>query len=105
CKAEAAGNRAEAKEDYLKAFGYYGIGRHPFPSTPGKQYAYQKAREMHLAASRYFEIPLERIAIPFQGKQLVGALRLPKQSAAPPVSEVVGRPSRRTWGPTACGES
>jgi len=83
CKAEAAGNRAEAKEAYLKAFGYYGIGRHPFPSTPGKQYAYQKAREMHLAASRYFEIPLERIAIPFQGKEIVGHLRLPKKTPAP----------------------
>src|SRR5438094_8178723 len=83
CKAEAAGNRAEAKEAYLKAFGYYGIGRHPFPSTHGKQYAYQKAREMHLAASRYFEIPLERIAIPFQGKEIVGHLRLPKKTPAP----------------------
>ena len=65
---ERDGNGAEAKDAYLKAFGYYAIGRHPFPSTPGKQHAYRKAREMHLAASRYFDIPLERVAIPFQGK-------------------------------------
>ena len=82
-QAEAAGNRAAAKDGYLKAFGYYGIGRHPFPSTPGKQHAYRKAREMHLAASRHFETPLERVAIPFQGKEIVGHLRLPKKTPAP----------------------
>ncbi|HSF59344.1 MAG TPA: alpha/beta fold hydrolase [Candidatus Binatia bacterium] len=84
-EAESAGNRADAKEAYLKAFGYYAIGRHPFPSTPGKQHAYQKAREMHLAASRYFDIPLERVVIPFRGKEIVGHLRLPKNTPAPMV--------------------
>src|SRR5262245_46705684 len=84
-KAEKVGDRTVAKEAYLKAFGYYAIGRHPFPSTPGKQYAYQKAREMHLAASRYFDIPLERVAIPFRGKEIVGHLRLPKKTPAPMV--------------------
>ena len=68
-KAEAGGRRDEAKQAYLKSYGYYGIGRHPFPSTPGKQHAYLKAREMHLAASRFFDIPLERVAIPFHGKE------------------------------------
>ena len=80
---EADGNRDQAKEAYFKSFGYYGIARHPFPSTPGKQHAYHKAREMHLAASRYFEIPLERVAIPFGEKQIVGYLRLPKKIPAP----------------------
>jgi esterase FrsA len=81
--AEAAGKRDEAKQAYLKSYGYYGIGRHPFPSTPGKQHAYLKAREMHLAASRYFDIPLERIGIPFNGREIVGHLRLPKKTPAP----------------------
>ena len=81
--AEAARNHSQAKEAYLKSYGYYGIGRHPFPSTPGKQHAYLKAREMHLAASRYFEIPLERVVIPFDGKQVIGHLRLPKKIPAP----------------------
>src|SRR5262249_10429220 len=78
--AEAASNREEPKQAYLKAYGYYGIGRHPFPSTPGKQRAYLKAREMHLAASRYFDVPLERIVIPFNGKEIIGHLRLPKKT-------------------------
>ena len=82
-KAEAGDRRDEAKQAYLKSYGYYGIGRHPFPSTPGKQHAYLKAREMHLAASRYFDIPLERVAIPFHGKEIVGHLRLPEKTPAP----------------------
>jgi esterase FrsA len=80
---EALGSGNQAKEAYLKSYGYYGIARHPFPSTPGKTYAYMKAREMHLAASRYFDIPLERVAIPLQGKQIVGHFRLPKSIPAP----------------------
>jgi pimeloyl-ACP methyl ester carboxylesterase len=80
---ETDGNRDRTKEAYLKSYGYYGIARHPFPSTPGKQYAYHKAREMHLAASRYFEIPLERVAIPFGQSEIVGHLRLPKNIPAP----------------------
>src|SRR5439155_26834455 len=39
-KAEVVGNCAEVKEAYFKVFGYYGIGRHPFPSMFEKQYAY-----------------------------------------------------------------
>jgi esterase FrsA len=81
--AEAAGRQNEAKDAYLKSYGYYGIARHPFPSTPGKQHAYRKAREMHLAAAKYFDIPLERVAIPFQGEEIIGHLRLPDRTPAP----------------------
>lgn len=80
---EAKGSSERAKEAYLKAYGYYGIARHPFPSSPGKQQAYLKTREMYLAASRYFDIPLECVAIPFQGKEIVGHLRFPKKLPAP----------------------
>jgi acetyl esterase/lipase len=81
--AESSGKRDEAREAYLKAYGYYGIARHPFPSTPGKTHAYLKAREMHLAASKYFDIPLERVAISFRGREIIGHLRLPKATPAP----------------------
>lgn len=81
--AEAASRAEEAKEAYLKSYGYYGIGRHPFPNSPGKQHAYAKTREMFLAASRYFEIAVERVAIPFQGKEIPGHLRLPKKTPVP----------------------
>lgn len=81
--AENAGNAAEAKEAFLKAYGYYGIARHPFPSTPGKHHGYRKTREMFLAASKYFDIPVERVEIPFHGKPIVGHLRFPKARPAP----------------------
>ncbi|MGH7833998.1 MAG: alpha/beta hydrolase family protein [Candidatus Binatia bacterium] len=81
-EAEIAG-KPEVYEAYIKAYGYYGIARHPFPNSPGKQHAYAKTREMYLAASRYFEILLERVAIPFQGKEIIGHLRLPKKVPAP----------------------
>jgi esterase FrsA len=81
--AEKAGNAAQAKEAFLKSYGYYGIARHPFPSTPGKQHGYAKTREMFLAASKYFDVPVERVSIPFQGNTIVGHLRLPKKLPAP----------------------
>jgi pimeloyl-ACP methyl ester carboxylesterase len=81
--AETRGDAKPAKEAFLKAYGYYGIARHPFPNSPGKQQAYDKTREMYLAASRYFDVPLECVAIPFDGTQIVGHLRLPKKLPAP----------------------
>jgi pimeloyl-ACP methyl ester carboxylesterase len=82
-EAEAAARADQAYQAFLKAYGYYGIARHPFPNSPGKQHAYLKTREMYLAASRYFEIPLESVAIPFQGKPIAGHLRFPKRLPAP----------------------
>jgi len=81
--AEKAGNASLAKENYLKSYGYYGIARHPFPSTPGKHHGYQKTRAMFLAAAKYFDIAVERVSIPFQGKAIVGHLRLPTKLPAP----------------------
>ena len=81
--AETRGDVKPAKEAFLKAYGYYGIARHPFPNSPGKQKAYDKTREMYLAASRYFDIKLECVAIPFGDKKIVGHLRFPKKLPAP----------------------
>jgi esterase FrsA len=81
--AEKTGRTAEAKAAFLKSYGYYGIARHPFPSTAGKHHGYAKTREMFLAASKYFDIPVERVSIPFRDKPIVGHLRLPKKQPAP----------------------
>jgi acetyl esterase/lipase len=81
--AEKADDAAQAKDSFLKSYGYYGIARHPFPSTAGKHHGYKKTREMFLAASKYFDIPVERVDIPLQGKAVIGHLRLPKKLPAP----------------------
>jgi acetyl esterase/lipase len=38
---------------------------------------------MFLAASKFFDIPVERVSIPFQDKAIVGHLRLPNKLPAP----------------------
>jgi hypothetical protein len=78
--AENTGNTTDAKAAFLKSYGYYGIARHPFPSTPGKQHGYAKTREMFLAASKYFDIPVELVSIPFKNKPIVGHLRCRRSS-------------------------
>ena len=82
-EAEEKGQADEAKEAYFQASAYYGAGRHPFPSSPGKQEAYRKTIETYLAAARYFDPPLERIALPLRDKEVVGYLRLPAKRPAP----------------------
>ena len=81
--AEESGSSQRAKEAYFKATAYYGIARHPFPSSPGKREAYRKTRESYLAAARYLDPPLERVSIPFEGKEIIGYLRLPSKGPAP----------------------
>ncbi|MBI4528412.1 MAG: alpha/beta fold hydrolase [Deltaproteobacteria bacterium] len=80
---EESGELQQAKQAYLKAYTYYGIARHPFPSSPGKKEAYRKTIEMYLAAARYLDPPLERVRVPFDGKEIVGYLRLPSKKPAP----------------------
>ncbi len=80
---EKAGKSSRAKDAFFKATAYYGIARHPFPNSPGKQEAFRKTRESYLAAARYFDPPLERVAIPFEGKEIIGYLRLPAKSPIP----------------------
>jgi esterase FrsA len=82
-EAEKAGDRAAAQAGFLKAYGYYGIARHPFPSSPAKKEAYRKTCEMYYAASRYFDPPLEAVAIAFEDNKITGYLRLPKKTPAP----------------------
>ena len=89
-EAEARGEDAAARENYLKAYGLYRMARFPCMSTPGKKAAYLKSQECVLAAARYDEIPPERIEMPFRGRAgeggaVVGYLRRPKKAGRPPV--------------------
>lgn len=89
-QAEKGGKGGEAREAYLKACVYYGIAKFPVINHPGKQAAYRKCIENYLKASRYFDPPLERVAIPFEGKEIIGYLRLPKGMSHPPVVIATG---------------
>jgi esterase FrsA len=73
----------KANADYIRAWRLYSFGRWPIPSSPGKQRAYAKAIEAFLAHARFWDPPLEVVHIPFEGSEIVGYLRLPKDTKGP----------------------
>ena len=74
---------AKANADYIRAWRLYSFGRWPIPASPGKQRSYEKALEAFLAHARFFDPPLEVVHIPFEGKEIIGYLRLPKNAKGP----------------------
>ncbi len=74
---------AKANADYIRAWRLYSFGRWPIPASPGKQRSYEKALEAFLAHARFFDPPLEVVLIPFEGKEIIGYLRLPKNAKGP----------------------
>ncbi len=86
----ARGKSQEAKEAYQKASMYYGIAKFPVINHPAKQAAYRKCIETYLKAARYFDPPLERVTIPFEGREIIGYLRRPKGVTRPPVVIATG---------------
>jgi len=74
---------AKANADYIRAWRLYSFGRWPIPASAGKQRSYEKAIAAFLAHAKFFDPPLEVVHIPFEGKEIVGYLRLPKNAAGP----------------------
>src|SRR6202007_2141999 len=74
---------AKANADYIRAWRVYSFGRWPVPASPGKQRAYAKAIEAFRAHARFWDPPLEIVHIPFEGAEIVGYLRLPKNAQGP----------------------
>jgi cephalosporin-C deacetylase-like acetyl esterase len=88
---------AKANADYIRAWRIYSFGRWPVPASPGKQRAYAKALEAFRAHARFWDPPLEIVRIPFEGSEIVGYLRLPKnaQGPVPLVLAISGLDSRK----------
>jgi pimeloyl-ACP methyl ester carboxylesterase len=74
---------AKANADYIRAWRLYSFGRWPIPASPGKQRSYEKAIEAFLAHAKFWDPPLEIVKIPFEGKEIIGYLRLPKNAPGP----------------------
>jgi esterase FrsA len=74
---------AKADANYIRAWRLYSFGRWPIPASPGKQRSYEKAIQAFLAHAKFFDPPLEVVHIPFEGKEIIGYLRLPKNATAP----------------------
>jgi len=73
----------KANADYIRAWRLYSFGRWPIPASPGKQHSYERALEAFLAHARFYDPPLEVLRIPFEGKEIIGYLRLPKNAKGP----------------------
>ena len=88
---------AKANADYIRAWRLYSFGRWPYPSSPKKQESYEKAIEMFLAHARFYDVPLEVVRIPFEGKEIIAYLRIPKnlRGPVPLVIAVNGLDSRK----------
>ncbi len=88
---------AKANADYIRAWRIYSFGRWPVPVSPGKQRAYAKAIEAFRAHARFWDPPLEIVRIPFEGSEIIGYLRLPKnaQGPVPLVLAISGLDSRK----------
>ena len=88
--AEKAEKSAEARERYMLAYNYFRMARFPVPNTPAKKAAYRSSVDSYVKASRWFDPPLERVVIPFEGRKGEGReirvyLRKPKGVDRPPV--------------------
>src|ERR1700693_1502336 len=82
-KAAEPTDPAKASTLYVRAWRLYSFGRWPVPASAGKQRAYARALEAFLAHARLQDPPLEVVHIPFEGSEIVGYLRLPKNSKGP----------------------
>ena len=82
-KAKAATDPKEADAYFVRAWRLYYFGQWPAPTSAGKQAAYQKAVDAYLQHARYFDPPLEVVRIPYEGKEIVGYLRLPAGAPRP----------------------
>ncbi len=74
---------AKANADYIRAWRIYSFGRWPIPASPKKQESYHKAIEAFLAHAHFWNPPLEIVRIPFEGKEITGYVRMPKDAKAP----------------------
>jgi esterase FrsA len=84
-RAKEGGSPKEVGELYNLAFNNCMVGRYPVASTAGKKDAYRHSVRMFRKAAAYFEVPLQIIEIPFEGKKLVGYLQIPAGAVKPPV--------------------
>ena len=94
-EAEARGDLQAARDLYLIAYDYCHVARYPAPNSPGKLQAYRRSQTNYLKAARYFDPPLERVEMPFQGRPgegnvSVGLLRKPNGVQRPPIVVIWG---------------
>ena len=82
---DAYKSSAESEKEYDLAATYYYLARFPHLFTPEKENAYKKHIECYLKAAKSKKPPPEIVRIPFEGKTIVGYLRVPPGKKRPAV--------------------
>ena len=89
-QAEARGDFEAAGTAFMRAYAYYRLGRYPTTNSAGKRASYERSVNSFLRAAQRLDPPLDRIEIPFSGRQgegnkIVAYLRRPKGAVKPPI--------------------
>jgi esterase FrsA len=82
-KSLEASDPTKANADFVRAWKIYSFGRWPIPSSPKKQESYEKAIAAFKAHAKYYDPPMEVVRVPYEGKEIIGYLRLPKNASGP----------------------
>ena len=93
--AETAGRIKEAQESYLMAWRLYSFARWPTPNSPGKQKAYERSLDAFTHYASHLDPAPALVRIPFEGKEIVGWLRLPKGAQSVPLVLTIRALERR----------
>ena len=103
--AEAATSTEEQRSNYLRAWRLYYFGQWPVAASEGKKAAYAKAIDAFLRSAKLLSPPIEVVHIPFEGKEIVGYLRLPASANGPVpiVFAISGLDSRKENMAVTCG--
>ncbi len=81
---EAAGQKANAMADYRQSWRYYSFAKWPVTNSPGKVKAYETSLAVFQDYLRLYDASIETVRIPFEGKEIVGYLRVPKEGRPAP---------------------
>ena len=88
--AEGRGDLATAKAEYLRAHGFFFLGRFPCPNHPDKLENAVRERQAYLKAGAMFDPPVQKVVVPFDGREGEGSevvfyYRRPAGVESPPV--------------------
>ncbi len=72
-RAEASNDAGQACQLFLRASGLYFMGRFPCANHPDKKACAELERQAYLDAAKYWANPIERVAVPFEGRESEGA--------------------------------
>jgi pimeloyl-ACP methyl ester carboxylesterase len=81
--AESSSAPDQRRANYLRAWRLYYFAQWPVASSEGKQAAYLKSLDAFIKSTQFLSPPVEIVRIPFEGKEIVGYLRLPTSAAGP----------------------